>query len=557
MTRNGHRFRGPCLSVCAVLLLAASALPASAASDDQNPNAPSIRPPSADFMLGRPRVTRRRERQLGVRQCRQRPLRLRHRSVDDRPRCVQPAGLRRRTCRSTWRRASMSRWGSKAAGWSKRSEYRDFVDNKLLPIEQTTSLKEQVFSAGVKFALLPAGRRVSRFAWIPSKFTPYVGAGGGMLRYDFEQFGDFVDFADNHVFNSDFRSAGWTPSVFASGGADVHLFKRVFMSLEGRYTWSSATLDTDFVDFDPIDLKGFRFGAGLPLRLLGLSTERTIYEHHISSSDDDGGGISRRRRSRAAHRRRRRRPRPRPTRGSRIGSAAGASKTTWSARARGSASRPTISNGVKLQTLVGTQRGADEVIVPDGVARPISDPDCKGTERAEWSSDGAARVPLHRCHLRQGAGAQSLERRVPDRGHGLGQRAVGGWRSDQERARAAVSPRDRPEAGRRDRSAAAVGADAGGRAARGRHRLERRRRDRGQRQAAGRCRAGGDHRRPRSLRVEQEEPRRDEQGERARNGDRPDDRAHLSAALRRAARRRRARMRRRGFRWAAAGTTRS
>jgi uncharacterized membrane protein YgcG len=44
--------------------------------------------------------------------------------------------------------------------------------------------------------------------------------------------------------------------------------------------------------------------------------------------------------------------------------------------------------GVKLQTLVGIQRGIDEVIVPDGVARPISDLDCKGTERAEWSGDG-------------------------------------------------------------------------------------------------------------------------------------------------------------------------
>jgi hypothetical protein len=49
---------------------------------------------------------------------------------------------------------------------------------------------------------------------------------------------------------------------------------------------------------------------------------------------------------------------------------------------------PDGQNGVKLQTLVGTQRGLDEVIVPDGVARPISDPECKGTERAEWSTDG-------------------------------------------------------------------------------------------------------------------------------------------------------------------------
>ena len=49
---------------------------------------------------------------------------------------------------------------------------------------------------------------------------------------------------------------------------------------------------------------------------------------------------------------------------------------------------PDDQNGVKLQTLVGTVRGAGEAIVPDGVARPITDPECKGTDRAEWSSDG-------------------------------------------------------------------------------------------------------------------------------------------------------------------------
>ena len=262
MTRNGHRFRGPCLSVCAALLLNITALPASAAADDQNPNAPSVRPPSsADFFLGRPRVTVGLSgnwvvasagsdifdfvtEQLTIeRSAFNRPGFGVNLSVNVAPRLDVTMGFE----------GSRMRQGS---------EYRDFVDNKLLPIEQTTSLKEQAFSAGVKFALLPAGRRVSRFAWIPSKLTPYVGAGGGMLRYDFAQVGDFVDFADSHVFTSTFRSVGWTPSAYAAGGTDVHLFNRVFMSLEGRYTWSSATLDRDFVDFDPIDLKGFRFGAG-------------------------------------------------------------------------------------------------------------------------------------------------------------------------------------------------------------------------------------------------------------------------------------------------------
>jgi len=45
--------------------------------------------------------------------------------------------------------------------------------------------------------------------------------------------------------------------------------------------------------------------------------------------------------------------------------------------------------GVRLQTVVGTQRGIDEVVIPDNVAHAIIDSDCKGTERAEWSKDGA------------------------------------------------------------------------------------------------------------------------------------------------------------------------
>lgn len=45
--------------------------------------------------------------------------------------------------------------------------------------------------------------------------------------------------------------------------------------------------------------------------------------------------------------------------------------------------------GVRLQTVVGTHKGIDEVVIPDGVARPIVDADCKGTERSEFSKDGA------------------------------------------------------------------------------------------------------------------------------------------------------------------------
>ena len=44
-------------------------------------------------------------------------------------------------------------------------------------------------------------------------------------------------------------------------------------------------------------------------------------------------------------------------------------------------------NGIRLQTVVGTNKGIDEVIIPDGAEHPINDAECKGHERAEFSDD--------------------------------------------------------------------------------------------------------------------------------------------------------------------------
>lgn len=145
------------------------------------------------------------------------------------------------------------------------SEYRDFVDNKLLPIQQTTSFKRTDITGTLRYALLPKGRSISRLAWIPRVVTPYVGAGGGMLGYEFQQTGDFVDFQDLRVFTDVFDSSGWAPSAHVLGGVDVQIYRHVFMSFEGKYTWSSAKLEQKFIHFAPIDLGGARYGAGIHL----------------------------------------------------------------------------------------------------------------------------------------------------------------------------------------------------------------------------------------------------------------------------------------------------
>ncbi|MGE0360194.1 MAG: hypothetical protein AB7H93_18350 [Vicinamibacterales bacterium] len=143
------------------------------------------------------------------------------------------------------------------------SEYRDFVDTGGVPITQTTRREEWVISGTLRMALLPRGRRISRFAWVPRAFTPYVGAGAGAVKYTFQQYGSFVDFRTLRVFNDDFGANGWAPTVHALGGADLRVWRRIYLTSEARYTWSSATLGQDFVDFEPLALGGLRLSGGL------------------------------------------------------------------------------------------------------------------------------------------------------------------------------------------------------------------------------------------------------------------------------------------------------
>lgn len=143
------------------------------------------------------------------------------------------------------------------------SEYRDFVDNRRLPIQQTTQLRQTNVSGGLKYFLTERGREVSRLAWVPRTAVPYIGAGGGILRFEMFQTGDFVDFVDNSIFGDSFRSTGVAPSAHIFGGVDVRVWRRVYVTLDARYLWAAGDLGRDWIDFDPIDLTGTRVSAGV------------------------------------------------------------------------------------------------------------------------------------------------------------------------------------------------------------------------------------------------------------------------------------------------------
>lgn len=148
----------------------------------------------------------------------------------------------------------------------RRSEFRDFVEDNDLPIEQTTRFQRTPIEVALKGYLRPPGRAVSRFAWVPYAWAPWVAGGAGWMVYRFDQSGDFVDFETLDIFKKDFRSDGSTPTAHVAAGADFSLGPHLLATGEARYQWARADMSRDFVDFDPIDLSGFEVTIGFAAR---------------------------------------------------------------------------------------------------------------------------------------------------------------------------------------------------------------------------------------------------------------------------------------------------
>jgi len=146
-----------------------------------------------------------------------------------------------------------------------RSEMRDWVDLDNLPIEQTTRFTRMPLTLSARFYLRDRGRAVSQFAWIPEKFAPFVGVGGGVTWYEFEQVGDFVDIETLDILNFTIESNGAAPTAHAFAGVDISINPRFLWTLEGRYSFGNATTDYSF-NYDQLNLRGFQATIGLSAR---------------------------------------------------------------------------------------------------------------------------------------------------------------------------------------------------------------------------------------------------------------------------------------------------
>lgn len=147
-----------------------------------------------------------------------------------------------------------------------RSEFREWVGTDDLPIEQNTRFAMTPVTVSLKGYLFDRGRRLSRFAWVPGTWSPFVGVGAGKVYYDFKQNGEFVDFETYEIFQDTFSSDGDAGVFHILAGAEYSLSPAFYITGEGRYSWAEADMGEDFVGFDPIDLSGFQATIGLAVR---------------------------------------------------------------------------------------------------------------------------------------------------------------------------------------------------------------------------------------------------------------------------------------------------
>lgn len=155
-------------------------------------------------------------------------------------------------------------------GGSRPSQVKPpWVDNNNLPIQQTTKFSRIPLTVRLKWYLMPPGQSISRFAWIPTTWAPYVGVGAGVMWYSLDQSGSFVDWQSAPTYNiytDNLHSSGSAPTADVFAGADVTLNKIFFLTGEARYDWAKATLGQDFVGFNKIDLSGFQASVGIGIR---------------------------------------------------------------------------------------------------------------------------------------------------------------------------------------------------------------------------------------------------------------------------------------------------
>ncbi len=134
--------------------------------------------------------------------------------------------------------------------------YRDFTRPSGREIEQTLRLVIVPASAIVR--LLPSGRY--------RKLTPYVGAGVSAIFWQYEEFGDFIDFdkSGQPVVSDSFKSTGTTTGFVLNAGLRYRINEDFQVTADFRNFSGKQKMGGDFAP-NEIDVSGAALTLGFRL----------------------------------------------------------------------------------------------------------------------------------------------------------------------------------------------------------------------------------------------------------------------------------------------------
>jgi hypothetical protein len=144
-----------------------------------------------------------------------------------------------------------------AYGRTVHTRYRDFTADSGREVRQ--SLQLNTVPVGLSLRLVPENRHTATF-------FPYLAVGVDAIFWEYEEFGDFIDFEDNTlpIINDSFVSRGVAPGAHAAAGLRLRLTDDVGLVGEVRYQVAKANMGRDFRGFK-LDLTGGSATLGVAL----------------------------------------------------------------------------------------------------------------------------------------------------------------------------------------------------------------------------------------------------------------------------------------------------
>jgi hypothetical protein len=141
------------------------------------------------------------------------------------------------------------------------TNYRDFTRPSGREITQSLKLETVPIGMTLRFVARP-GRGV---------VTPYVGVGADLVYWNYEEFGDFIDFdaPGQPVIADHFRADGTAPGFHAVAGLRVPVSYDFSIVGEVRYLWMKDDMGGDFGSYrgdNKLDLAGGSATLGVNIR---------------------------------------------------------------------------------------------------------------------------------------------------------------------------------------------------------------------------------------------------------------------------------------------------